>query len=149
VIDQIRKLFEYDNWATERVLNALEGVDAPKALETLGHILAAKRIWLLRLNGEDSSATATFPELGLADCRKLASELAISYAGLLASLNQTRVAETVTYKNTKGVEFTTPIGEILTHLAIHGAYHRGQIALLLRQGGDAAVNTDFITFARL
>jgi uncharacterized damage-inducible protein DinB len=37
----------------------------------------------------------------------------------------------------------------LMHVALHGAYHRGQIAQVIRQGGGEPVNTDFITFQRL
>ena len=146
MIELIKRLFEYDNWAIERELNALEGVDNPDALKTLGHVLAAKRIWLVRLNGEDSSTVSTFPDLTLSDCRKLAAELAMGFAGQLASLDTG--TPDITYKNTKGEEFTTPVIEVLTHVAFHGAYHRGQIALLLRQGGEPAVNTDYITFTR-
>ena len=40
-------------------------------------------------------------------------------------------------------------GEILMHVAFHSAYHRGQIALLLRQAKNNALNTDYITFTRL
>ena len=148
MIELIKRLFEYDNWAIERELNALESVRDPDALKMLGHILSAKRIWLVRLNGEDSSSVSTFPELTLADCRKLAAELAMGFAGQLAALESGSAAEAITYKNTKGDEFTTPVIEVLTHVAFHGAYHRGQIALLMRQGGDAAVNTDYITFTR-
>jgi uncharacterized damage-inducible protein DinB len=39
--------------------------------------------------------------------------------------------------------------DILTHVVVHGAYHRGQIAKLLGRAGVAAVNTDYITFARV
>ena len=148
MIELIKRLFEYDNWAIERELNALEDVENPKALQTLGHILAAKRIWLVRLNGEDSSGVSTFPDLTLADCRKLAAELAMGFAGQLASLEPASSTEAITYKNTKGEEFTTSVIDILTHVAFHGAYHRGQIALLLRLGGDPVVNTDYITFNR-
>jgi len=148
VIGLIKRLFEYDNWAIERELNALENVDNPEALKMLGHILAAKRIWLVRLNGEDSSAVSTFPDITLADCRKLAAELAMGFAGQLAALESGTAPETITYKNTKGAEFTTPVIDVIAHVAFHGAYHRGQIALLLRQGGDAAVNTDYVTFIR-
>ena len=148
MIGLIKRLFEYDNWAIERELNALENADNPEALKMLGHVLSAKRIWLVRLNGEDSSAVPTFPDLTLAECRKLAAELAMGFAGQLASLENGTPAETITYKNTKGDEFITPVVDVLSHVAFHGAYHRGQIALLLRQSGDPAVNTDFITFAR-
>ena len=33
---------------------------------------------------------------------------------------------------TREVTFTTPLGEILLHVALHGQYHRGKINLLLR-----------------
>jgi len=149
VINLIKRLFEYDNWAIERELNALEDVDNPEALKMLGHVLAAKRIWLVRLNGEDSSTVVTFPDVTLAECRKLAAELAMGFAGQLAALEAGTSAEAITYKNTKGEEFTTPVVDVLAHVAFHGAYHRGQVALFLRQGGDQAVNTDFITFTRV
>ena len=149
MINLIKRLFEYDNWAIERELNSLERANDPEALKMLGHVLAAKRIWLVRLNGEDSSAVATFPNVTLSECRKLAAELAMGFAGQLASLEAGTFTEAITYKNTKGEEFTTPVVDVLAHVAFHGAYHRGQIALLLRQGGDQAVNTDYITFTRI
>jgi uncharacterized damage-inducible protein DinB len=149
VIDLIKKLFEYDNWATERELTALEQSDNPEALKMLGHILAARQIWLVRLNGQDSSAISTQPCLSIDECRKLAAELAMGYAKFFSSLDTASLNASVTYKNTKGHQFTTPVSEVLTHIAFHGAYHRGQIALLLRQNGDTAINTDFITFTRL
>ncbi|NIP57628.1 MAG: damage-inducible protein DinB, partial [Gemmatimonadetes bacterium] len=45
-------------------------------------------------------------------------------------------------------EFRTPIGEILLHVLLHGSYHRGQIALRMRDVGEEPVNTDLITFVR-
>jgi uncharacterized damage-inducible protein DinB len=149
VTESIRKRFEYDNWAIERELAALENVHNHEALRMLGHILAAKKIWLARLNGQDSSGIETFPTVSLIDCRKEATEIADSYDRFLNSMNSDLLGSTITYKNTKGDEFTTPIKEVLEHLVYHSAYHRGQIALLLRQNGDSAVNTDFITFTRL
>lgn len=54
----------------------------------------------------------------------------------------------VTYRNTQGVTFRTPVIEVLMQVFSHGVYHRGQIALVLRQAGIEPVNTDFITFVR-
>ena len=149
MLELIQKLFEYDNWAMERELAALENVDNPEALKKFAHVLAAKHIWLVRLNGQDSFAISTGPDLSLDDCRKLAAELAMGYAKVLSTLDLATLDSSITYKNTKGDQFTTPIGQVLTHVAFHGTYHRGQIALLLRQKGDTAVNTDFITFTRI
>jgi uncharacterized damage-inducible protein DinB len=41
------------------------------------------------------------------------------------------------------------VKDILTHVGLHGVYHRGQIALLARQGGGTAVATDYIIYTRL
>jgi uncharacterized damage-inducible protein DinB len=46
------------------------------------------------------------------------------------------------------MEFQTPIKDLLMHVALHGSYHRGQIAQALRLAGGEPVNTDFITFVR-
>lgn len=149
MIDEIKRLFGYDSWALLREFAALENAENPSALRMLAHILAAKDIWLTRLNQQDSSSIATQPELTLDQCRSLAERLDKEHRRFLSGLDEGSLAMTITYKNTKGEEFTTPVGEILTHMAFHSAYHRGQIALLLRQNGDTAVNTDFITFTRL
>jgi uncharacterized damage-inducible protein DinB len=38
--------------------------------------------------------------------------------------------------------------QLFAHVALHGAYHRGQIAWLVRDSSHEPVNTDFIMFAR-
>ena len=149
MLDEIKRLFEYDSWAIGQQLSALDGIDNTDALTRLAHILAAKQIWLVRLNGQDSSSIETQPEMSLAECRSLAAELDSKFIEFISALGEDYLQTSISYQNTKGDPFKTPIGEILTHVAFHSAYHRGQISLLLRQNGDAAVNTDFITFTRL
>ncbi len=67
---------------------------------------------------------------------------------LLDTLSQGDLERRVAYRNSKGEEFRTPIGEILLHVLLHGSYHRGQIALRMRDVGEEPVNTDLITFVR-
>ena len=149
MLDKIKRLFEYDNWALTQEFAALENAHDKAAIAVLGHILAAKEIWLVRLNGKDSSAIDTHPALSLDECRMLANELKNGFNKFLSSLNNAHLHTAITYKNTKGKEFITPIGEVLMHVAFHAAYHRGQIALLLRQAQNTPINTDYITFTRL
>ena len=59
-----------------------------------------------------------------------------------------KLSETVTYRNSKGVAYESVVGNILSHVIIHGGYHRGQIAMLLRQTGNDPAITDFIAFER-
>ncbi len=55
----------------------------------------------------------------------------------------------IVYRNTAGKEFTTALEDILLHVFLHGAYHRGQIAALVREGGDEPKPTDYIQWVRL
>ena len=110
--------------------------------------MIAERIWLLRLKGEDTSAINKSPELLLAECESLANENQKEYTRLLGSLSEDDLGSLATYRNFKGTEFHTPVGEILMHVALHGTYHRGQIAIAMREEGGMPVDTDFITFGR-
>ena len=49
----------------------------------------------------------------------------------MGGLSEADLEEKVEYRNTKNEEFATPLVNILTHVVIHGAYHRGQIARVI------------------
>lgn len=150
MIETIRKLFDYDGWAIARVLDLLKATPGgnPRAVGYLAHLLLAEKIWLLRLQGRDTVGVNKSPALSLAECETLAGDSQKAYADYLSSLNEEDLASILTYKNLSGAEFSTPIGDILMHVAVHGTYHRGQIATALRAEGTAPVDTDFITFVR-
>jgi uncharacterized damage-inducible protein DinB len=150
MFETIRKLFAYDEWAVDRVLELLKATPGrnPKALGLLAHLLLAEKIWMLRLQGADTVGIDKSPELTLAECESLAVENQRVYAEFIDSLSEEDLDSVLTYKNLKGTEFSTPVKDILMHVALHGTYHRGQIATALRLEGQAPVNTDFITFVR-
>jgi len=144
------RLYEYVNWANRRVLDALrrQAEDNERARQWLCHILAAEQVWITRLRGEDSSSVPIRPDLSLDECGELLAQNADAYQQFLHDLTETDFDRAISYKNTKGVSFSTSIRDILTHVANHGTYHRGHIATLLRAAGQEPINTDFITFTR-
>ena len=148
MLELILRLFAYDAWANARALDSLKGAKDGKALAPLAHLLVSEKIWLMRLRGEDTSAIDKSPEMSHAECESLAAEMRAGYASYLGSLNDDGLGSLLTYRNFKGTEFRTPVGDILTHVAMHGTYHRGQVAKALRAGGHAPADTDFITFVR-
>ena len=149
MLDFFRKLFSYDEWAINRSLGSIDPVAESKAKLLLSHILLAEKVWLTRLQGADSSTIPIFREFSIDECKKTAADLNRGYIEFIDSLSEADLDRSITYKNTKGDEFSTPIREILTHVGLHGVYHRGQIAWLVRESGDTAINTDFITFTRI
>lgn len=133
-----------------RILTALKTAprESRKTLNLLAHLLVSEQIWLLRLRGQDTSLINKSPEFSHADCERLAAEMRRAYADFLGSVNEEDLDAPVTYRNFKGDEYHTPLRDILLHVANHGTYHRGQLALTLRAEGLTPVDTDFITFVR-
>lgn len=147
-LESIKRMFAYDSWANARALESLRGARSPAPFAPLAHLLVSEKIWLMRLRGEDTSAVNKSPELSHAECEGLFEELRAGYASYLDSLDEDGLGSSLTYRNFKGAEFRTPVGEILTHVSVHGAYHRGQVAKSLRADGHAPADTDYITFVR-
>lgn len=150
-VAHFQRLFDYDAWANGRVLELLQAqpADPAPARHLLAHILAAGEVWLTRLRGRDSSALAIFPDLDLAACAAAHERTSAGYRGYLAAMDAAGLDQAIDYRNTKGDRFSTPVRDILTHVGAHGAYHRGQIARLMRESGVAPVGTDFILYTRL
>jgi uncharacterized damage-inducible protein DinB len=144
----IRRLFEHLFWADRRVLERLRETPSAAGLRLFAHVLAAERVWLRRIQGSDTSAMEIWPALPLEECATLAGQNRFEYARYLPALTGAELLRVVGYRNSQGAGFHTPVGEILTHVAMHGGYHRGQIALALRSDGAEPVNTDYITFVR-
>jgi uncharacterized damage-inducible protein DinB len=136
--DYLRRQFSYDEWANKEVLAAIRaagGADPSSAdksspshrsLQLMSHILAAERLWLERLQQKPQSVPV-WPEPDLAQCEAEAATL----GGLWL-----------------GEPWTSTIVDVLTHVVLHSAYHRGQIATHMRASGQTPAYTDFIHSVR-
>ena len=147
--DLLRRMFDHVVWADRSVLASLRGahgVDA-KALELISHVLGAEHVWLSRIAGRTATVTV-WPALSLDQCERLADENAAEFTALLDGASAEPLERGVTYRNSAGDEFTSAVRDILTHVALHGSYHRGQIAALVRAAGAKPASTDFIAFSR-
>jgi uncharacterized damage-inducible protein DinB len=145
----LRRLFDHLEWADDRVLRSLREAPAipPKALELFAHVLGAEHVWLARLR-QVPARLAVWPALDLEHCATVARENRDGYAALLDDLGADGLGEEVPYTNSAGASFRTPAEDILLHVALHGCYHRGQVAMLLRQNGAVPQPTDYIAFVR-
>ena len=147
VAEYLRRQFFYDGWANREVLNTIRaaGDEDKRSLQLMAHILAAGRVWLERLKQVPQSVPV-WPPSELAECeteaKKLESEW-LEYLNSVADLSQT-----LSYKNTKGEAWSSSIGDVLTHVLMHSAYHRGQIASHMREQGHTPAYTDFIHAVR-
>ena len=150
-IEGLRDLMTYNVWANRRAIAALKALSEPpaKAIRALAHLLIAEQTWLQRFHSEQDSTGANFwPTASLQECEALAEEMARSYQAFVAELTEERLDAVATYKNSNGTEYKTPYREMLTHVLMHSAYHRGQVAMAIRAEGGEPANTDYIVFVR-
>jgi uncharacterized damage-inducible protein DinB len=167
-VDHYRRLAEHERWANARALEsvrACEGgagfvsmasrvglppreVEAAhrRAVSILGHVQWARRLWLSRLvNGPAPRRVETWTVDRLAE---EARELDTLWGRYLDRLKEPDLGTIVRYTSTEGLGYDQPVHEILTQVFQHAAYHRGQIAMLVRQCGGEPAETDYIVFTR-
>lgn len=143
------RLYQYNAWCNKRVLNALtsQQVADEKILGIMGHIVAAQFLWLYRIKGLPPAPVKLWGKYTLEQLVSMADEIGkewISFVEETEDFNRELV-----YKNYTNDPYRNNVEMIMVHLVNHSSYHRGQIALLLRQKGFEPVNTDFITYDRV
>ena len=167
--DYLRRQFSYDEWANREVLAAIRAAGGAesnsaqpgsvepgstnpsstnhRSLQLMSHILAAERVWLERLKKQPQSVPV-WPEPDMAQCEALAAEMGGLWLEFLDLITAGDVSQSISYKNSKGEEWTSTIVDVLNHVILHSAYHRGQIATHMRAHGQTPAYTDFIHAAR-
>ena len=145
-IDIIRKLWGHCQWADAEVFKAVSQCpDDSEAWREYAHILGAEAVWLARLERRVSQVPV-WPTLAVEDAEQLRAALITGYDTFIDALGVESLSEAITYKNSKGAEFTTPICDMLLQVLLHGQFHRGKINVLLRQTMDVAAPVDYIGF---
>ena len=149
LLEHLRRQFAYDEWANREVLTGLKARANPLARprQLLAHILSAERLWLERIR-QQPQTLPVWPDFTLDQCEEQIVDLARRWSEFLGQISPAGLSETVVYKNSKGEPWTSSVEDILTHVLLHSAYHRGQIASLVRAGGEQPAYTDFIHAVR-
>jgi len=147
--DHFTRLFQHVAWADARVLESLHSAQNPqkRGLELYSHILGSEHVWLSRINGT-IQRIVVWPVLTLDECEALGKENVAAFRDLVSRLTPDLLEKPIAYRNSAGDQFTSTVEDMLTHVAMHGSYHRGQIAAALRAGGDTPSPTDYIAFVR-
>jgi uncharacterized damage-inducible protein DinB len=147
MIAGLRRLLRYDLWANRETMRSLrQGEPPPRSLRWMSHIVGAEFLWLARMNGSTSDLPV-WPTLSLDECEARLSQLS-SEMGKLDLDRLGPLDRSVHYTNSKLEPWSSTVEDILTHVVIHSAYHRGQIASDLRQAGQQPAYTDYIHAVR-
>ena len=149
VIESLSKQLAHAAWANAAHLAALAALaePPPRAMRWMAHVLAAEELWQERLN-ETGRPVTVWPDLTLDECRRLAASTAARWRDVIRDLTPDRLATSVAYFNSKGERWQSTVHDILVHVCLHGAHHRGQIIAELRAAGVEPPYTDYIHAVR-
>jgi uncharacterized damage-inducible protein DinB len=143
--NDFRRLFNFDAWANREVLDSFQnaGQPTPRSLRLMAHVLGAEYLWISRIQGA-KSPLAVWPELTVAECDQQGNNLIQLWSDYLDSTTSGELSRVVPYTNSKGERWSNSVEDILMHVILHSAYHRGQIASDMRAAGHTPAYTDFI-----
>ena len=163
--DDIHILYEYDRWANRRALQQVSsltpeqfmrdlGGSFPSVRHTLLHILGGEWIWLrywklshpglavlsdLRTQRDAIFKSEAFPNLDA--LRPKWMEVEAEMSDFVQALTAESLDRVLPVRGTQ-----LKLAHILQHVANHSTYHRGQLALMMRQLGAVPLPTDFHVF---
>lgn len=156
------QLARYNQWATDRLLDAIAAVSDEDYRRdvglffrsihgTLNHLLVGEHLlWFVRFDEGRSPGLALDAEAE-PDRLQLAQRLregAARWAPLLATWPVERWEGDLAYTTTKGEAVLMPFAATLAHVFNHSTHHRGQITAALTALGHACPVLDLIYFLR-
>lgn len=143
------KLYNYNYWSNKRVLGTIQKQDVSdaKILQLMGHVLAAQYLWLHRIKGLPAPDVKLWGEYPLERLLEMAEDVGKQWLDFVERTDD--FDRELTYRNYTNDPYTNNVENIMIHLVNHSSYHRGQVAMLMRQKGFEPINTDFITYDRV
>ena len=163
--DDIQLLYEYDRWANNRVLHAVSALSPEQFTRDLGgsfrsvrdtllHIIGGEWGWLTYWKASSHSAAFladlwdrhdalfrpdAFPNL--AAVRLKWEEIEKEQTEFVSSVTEEALSKMLPIRATQ-----LSLAHLMQHLANHSTYHRGQVALMMRQLHAEPLATDFHVF---
>jgi uncharacterized damage-inducible protein DinB len=146
---QLGKLLDHLEWADKRVLDSLRAMTPldQRALDLYAHVLGAEHTWLARML-ERAPREKIWPDLTLERAAALSAENAAGLRALLESRSANELQRKVAYSNSAGLAFHSTMEDMFLQVVLHGCYHRGQVAMVVRDAGGEPSPTDYIAFVR-
>ena len=163
--DDLQLLYEFDRWANNRVLQSASTLSAeeftrdlggsfPSVRDTLAHIVRCEEGWLTCWKEPSPSSTFVmdfwtrhhaafnpdaFP--GLAAVQLKWAEVERDQVEFVNLITNESLGRMLPVRTTQ-----ISLAHLMQHLANHSTYHRGQVALMMRQLAAEPLATDFAIF---
>lgn len=146
------KMFDYDLFANERLIQAMEANGSPAtAIKLMAHLLAAEQVWLERCKLIPPSMPNTWPEnITIDQCKKQVPERYEAWVTFLNQISHEDIDKIIPYHSFTGDYFENQLGDIVTQVLNHGTHTRAQIGQQLKFAGAKTLPiTDYSYYLRV
>jgi uncharacterized damage-inducible protein DinB len=157
----LRGLLEYNGWANKELfekVGELPPEEVTKKRKTLlesihlslNHLLAVDRMWLAHMQGRAHGITELRARLyeDMDELWQARQEMDATLLDYLDGLDADALEEIVDYELIGGNTGSLSRAMCLTHLAMHGSYHRGWVADMFGQAGSPPPIIDIPVYER-
>jgi hypothetical protein len=131
----------------QSLMRSSASVPRPRNPSAGSRIFSPPKTCGARLTNADRKVEV-WPDLTVDQCDSYLGEQIAAWDAYLAKLTPDILTSTITYRNTKGDLWTNTVADILIHVPMHSAHHRGQIIADLRMHGYEPPYIDFIEAVR-
>ena len=158
MLEHMKMLAQYQIWANDHYRKNLEQLDFSKAtiqtpygslLDLIVHIFGAVELWMKRIEGFSPKSIRTGENYKdwktvMSDWEEIDKNL-LDYIEKVSEKDLTKI---IAYTSIEGKNHKLSIDHILLQaIAQHQSYHRGQIAVILRENGLPPVRaTDYVYY---
>lgn len=157
----MNKLIEhisYDKWANLRLLGVASGLDHQDFIRAMPgsfpsihllfvHLLWAECLWYERWQGRTFVARVEASRYPTAQSLlKSLNDIHDRQHEYLARLPVSAADRRVSYVNFSGQRWEYALRDMVQHLVVHSAYHRGQLVTMFRQLSVLPPTTDFLAY---
>jgi len=158
-LELIRALYDYNEYANDRVLDAAAKLSADDLVRkqgasfdsvegNLGHVVAAQIAWLQRwtTGGNTQPTTQLAAISGLEALRRTYERSHSDLRRFLGSLTDDQLEGVLAYTDSRGNAFERVLWQLMLHVANHGSYHRAETAMALTAMGQNPGDLDYVFF---
>lgn len=135
-----KDLYLHRNRSNQSLITQLKEEEhlSEQTIPILSHSINAQQIWNARITGK---ALEVEDLHSLEQCARMDNE---NYLEALKIIEEREFEENITYRNSKGTEFSNSIQDILFHVANNFTHHKAEITSGIRFGDAEAIETDYI-----
>ncbi len=151
--ERFRAWYEYERDCNAKTLSMLASVpegrradpNYQRAIDKFAHMIAARHSWACRLGACPDMPSARFPAgHTLETLAPYLESIEQAWVTHLAALDDAGLDREFEFAFADGPRVRWNVRDLLTQTFGHAWYHRGQIALLVKDLGGAPIETDFI-----